>query len=259
MKRKSLLFLFFIIIWLLFVFAIWFEQGYIQDTLIAFSVIICGFSTMVFWVFRNKLKNLIQRWGTTSKLKFLILGGLGAVYVETIFWAIEKLANYEGLAAHPNLLIDLLITMPWYITMTFLLYNIETKQKYSYLEILILGDIYDFFADGIIGTVFQGSFSSITLFLLIIIFPIFLITYSFIVFIPSYALEEELDSIRKEDRFKSSLKYLFGLYPLLGLTVLIIEMFIIMILIENFMLGLIILVAAILITLTWISKKTKFA
>lgn len=140
-----------------------------------------------------------------------------------------------------------------------MLYNVESKQKYSYLEILIFGGIYDFFADGILGSIFQGSFSLITLFLLIILYPLFLITYSVIVLIPSYSLEEELSLLREKDKFEQTLlKYLFGLYPLLGLSILILVMFIFLILTENFIFGIVIIIMLIFSFLIWYYKKNHF-
>lgn len=111
MDRKPFSFIFIILLWFSFVLLIWFGQGNVQDILTAFCVITCGISTIVFWIFRDKIKNLIKKWNATPKQKFLILGSLGAIYVEFVFWIVEKLAGYDGLAAHPNFLINLLITM----------------------------------------------------------------------------------------------------------------------------------------------------
>lgn len=258
-SKKLIWFLVFFIIWLLFILNLWlFQSGY-QEFLSAIAIIISGCSTLLFWLFRNKIKELINKWDISPKAKFIIIGSLCAVYIETIFWIVEKIAGYEGLAAHPNLLIDLLITMPWYVAMITLLWKVETKRKYSYLEILILGGIYDFFADGIIGSIFSGAFSPIILLLLIIIYPIFFVVYSFIVLIPSFLIENEIESLRSETEMgRIRNKWILGLYPLLGLLILPVVFLIALILIEELLiLGVIVLILCVLIALCILKRKTK--
>lgn len=248
----------FFIIWFLFILNLWlFQSGY-QEFLTAIAIIISGCSTVIFWLFRNKLKELVNKWDISPKAKFIIIGSLCAIYIETIFWVVENVAGFEGLAAHPNLLIDLLITMPWYVAMITLLWKVETKHKYSFLEILILGGIYDFFADGIIGSIFSGAFSPLILVLLVILYPIFFVVYSFIVLIPSFLLENEIDLLRSEiDLGRIPNKWFLGLYPLLGLLILPVVFLIAIILIENLILGLIVLILCVLIALCIFKKKSK--
>jgi len=257
-SKKLIFFSVFFIIWLLFILNLWlFQSGY-QEFLTAIAIIISGFSTLLFWLFRNRIKELINKWDISPKAKFILIGSLCAIYIETVFWVVEKIAGFEGLAAHPNLLIDLLITMPWYVAMITLLWKVETKRKYSYLEILILGGIYDFFTDGIIGSIFSGAFSPLILVLLVILYPIFFVTYSLIVLTPSFLIENEIDLLRSEtelDRIQN--KWILGLYPLLGLLILIVVFFIAIILIANLILGLIVLILCVLIALCIFKKKTK--
>ena len=257
-SKKLICFLVFFVIWLLLILNLWlFQSGY-QEFLTAIAIIISGCSTILFWLFRNKIKELINKWDISPKAKFILIGSLCAIYIETVFWVVEKIAGYEGLAAHPNLLIDLLITMPWYVAMITLLWKVETKRKYSYLEILILGGIYDFFADGIIGSIFSGAFSPLILILLVIIYPIFFVVYSFIVLTPSFLIKNEIDLLRSEaelGRIKN--KWILGLYPILGLLILPVVFFIALLLIVNLILGLIVLTLCILIALCIFKKKSK--
>ncbi len=258
-KSKKLIFFSIIfIIWFLFILNIWLFQSRYQEFLTAIAIIISGCSTLLFWLFRNKIKELLNKWDISPKAKFILIGSLCAIYIETVFWVVEKIAGFEGLAAHPNLLIDLLITMPWYVAMITLLWKVETKQKYSYLEILILGGIYDFFADGIIGSIFSGAFSPLILVLLVIIYPIFFIAYSLIVLTPSFLLENEIDLLRSETELsRIHNKWILGLYPLLGFSILIVVFFIAILLIANLILGLIVLILCVLIALCIIKKKSK--
>lgn len=257
-KGKFLCILTFFMIWLLFILSLWlFQSGY-REFLTAIAVIMSGLSTVIFWLIRDKLKDLINRWDITPKKKFIIIGSLGAVYIETIFWIVEKIGNFEGLAAHPNLFIDLIITMPWYITMIALLWKVEKKQKYSYLEILLLGGIYDLFADGFVGQLFAGTLSLFVILQLFIIFPIFVLTYSFILLTPSYLLEDEIKSKQNEiEPDRSPNKLFLGLYPLLGLIILIIELFIIILLIASPILGIFAIILSLVIVILWFRKKNN--
>ncbi len=257
-SKKLIVFYILFIIWLLFVLNLWLFQSGIQEVLTAIAIIISGFSTLLFWVFRNKFKKLINKWDSSPKTKFILIGSVCAIYIETVFWVVEKIAGFEGLAAHPNLLIDLLITMPWYVAMIWLLWKVETKRKYTYLEILILGGIYDFFADGIIGSIFSGAFSPLVLILLIILYPIFLVVYSLIVLTPSFLLENEIDLLQNETEIGHiQNKWIFGLYPLLGLLILIVVFFIAIIMIANLILGFIVLTVFVLIGICILKKKRK--
>ena len=148
--------------------------------------------------------------------------------------------------------------MPWYITMIALLWKVEKKQKYSYLEILLLGGIYDLFADGFVGQLFAGTLSLFVILQLFIIFPIFILTYSFILLTPSYLLEDEIKSIQNEiEPDKGQNKLFLGLYPLLGLIILIIELFIIILLIAFPILGIFAIILSLVIVIFWFRKKKK--
>ncbi|GBE16815.1 hypothetical protein BMS3Abin15_00639 [bacterium BMS3Abin15] len=101
--------------------------------------------------------------------------------------------------------------------MIWLLYKIEMRYSYSLFAILILGGVYDFFADGVLGTVLSGNFSLVTPALLLIIFPLFFISYSFIVFPATYLLQNDRTiQLNQKTNWK---KYPFALLPLLGLLV----------------------------------------
>ncbi|UCC91617.1 MAG: hypothetical protein JSV39_04915 [Candidatus Aenigmatarchaeota archaeon] len=183
----------------------------------ATGILISGLSTLLFWIFRKPVSGVVSKLRTSPKKKFVLIGSLGAVWVEFEFWALEKVFGVS-LAANPDLFLDLLVTMPWYIIMVFLLWKVETKYSYSLFAILIYGGIYDFFADGILGLVLRTWEMSLgNLVLLLITFPVFVLSYSFIVFPPSYLLREEISKMRTEPRKGGLAKYLYGLLPLVGL------------------------------------------
>lgn len=185
----------------------------------ATGILISGFSTLLFWIFRKPVSSVASKLRISPKKKFILIGSIGAVWVEFEFWVLEKVFGVS-LAANPDLFLDLLVTMPWYIIMVFLLWKVETKYSYSLFAILIYGGIYDFFADGILGIVLgTWGLSLGNLVLLLITFPVFVLSYSFIVFPPSYLLREEISKIRTETRKGGLAKYLYGLLPLVGLLV----------------------------------------
>ena len=71
--------------------------------------------------------------------------------IETLFLVVEKIFGAVGIAAHPNLLLDLIMTMPWYIGMTWIFVRVQKDERFSPAAVLLLGAIYELGADGIVG------------------------------------------------------------------------------------------------------------
>ena len=76
-----------------------------------------------------------------------------AAIIETLFLIVEKAFGATGVAAHPNLLIDLLITMPWYIGMVWIFVKVQEEERFPLAAVLLLGAVYEMGADGIVGGV----------------------------------------------------------------------------------------------------------
>jgi hypothetical protein len=179
------------------------------------GVSISGLSTFIFWLIRNKISFKKKNNKNYAKWKYILIGSLGAFWVELEFWILEKLSGVS-LAADSNLLINMLIMMPWYIAMVASLWVVSNKYEYTFFEFLIFGAIYDFCADGIIGSIFSGQFSFEILLLLIIIFPEFLLCYSFIVIPPTYYLKLQNIQTQTENKLK---RYIFAFIPLFPLII----------------------------------------
>jgi hypothetical protein len=81
----------------------------------------------------------------------VLVGIFNAAVIETLFLVIEKLFGAQGIAAHPNLLIDLALTMPWYIGMVFFFARLQERYQYSDVAVLLIGGVYELGADGIVG------------------------------------------------------------------------------------------------------------
>lgn len=87
----------------------------------------------------------------------MILGSANAAVVETLFLVVEKLMETEVVAADPNLLLDLLITMPWYLGMVVIFVRIQHRRRFSSWTVLLLGGLYEVGGDGLVGGVLSGD------------------------------------------------------------------------------------------------------
>jgi|GEM_PF-2549221 len=203
-------------VWILVALSIWFFSDDPLVILSGFGVLIVGVSSIFFWHYRIQLSQKVREIRLSAKLKFIVIGALAAAWVELEFWVIERFSGVSGIATSSNFFLDLFATMPWYILMMLLLWRVVTKYPYSLYAILIYGGIYDFFADGILGTIINTSTfpPPQQLLSLLVSFPVFAITYSFIVLAPVGLLR---DYILKDGQHRGINKYFYGLVPLLGL------------------------------------------
>jgi len=148
-----------------------------HDAVIGTVTLLCGLITLLFLrVIRFKLGGFIV---------FMTVGAFLAVIVEWLFWFISKQFSVTGIAAHENFGVDLILTMPWYLCMLGILYFIQKKFGYTLFELFILGGVYEFFIDGVVGVLFKGG--NIALSLLGI--PFFMVVYSAIIIPPSLLLD----------------------------------------------------------------------
>jgi len=199
---------------------IWLAQPGANDRTVALSTIVCGLSTVGLWCSRVRLSRTLARWGASPRAKFILIGSVGAAWVETVFWALEKAFHGEGVAASPNLAVDLLVTMPWYVMMVALLHRVETTHRYSMYEVLLLGGVYELGADGVVGPFVGGKFSIASLPVALLLLPMFVVVYSFMVLPPSVLLRDDLDRLREErgpGAVPAQRRYAYALLPLLGL------------------------------------------
>jgi hypothetical protein len=129
----------------------------------------------------------------------ILLGSFNAAAIETLFLVTEKACGASGVAAHPNILIDLLITMPWYIGMVWIFVKVQAKEAFSLAAVLLLGAVYEMGADGIVGGVLAPAIMGTPVYLgefllLSILFAFwqFIPVYSSIVLPPAWVLEYHL-------------------------------------------------------------------
>lgn len=191
-------------------------QGEPGDRAVAIGFFASGCLTLLALRFRNRLVTAMN--GMKPGKRFVIIGGIGAALVETFFWAGERATGAVGVAASPDLAIDLLITMPWYLLMMALLWKVVTRYRYTLGHLLLLGGIYDVGADGIVGGILGGNLPPALLILLPLFLPLLIVVYSAIIVPAFLALRQELDGWPRTDEGSGWRKALYALLPLLGLT-----------------------------------------
>jgi hypothetical protein len=91
------------------------------------------------WLVRRPVRNAV------------LLGIFNAGVVETVFLVVEKFMGATGVAAHPNLLADLAITMPWYVPMIWTFVRVQNRRHFAAATVLLLGGLYETGADGILA------------------------------------------------------------------------------------------------------------
>ena len=162
-----------------------------------------------------KTYNLIR---INPKLKFILIGGIAGFLTEFIYWLVQRFSGVTGVQASPHFFQNLLGTMPLYITIVALLLVVETKYNYSLFAILIYSGIYDFFADGALGIILtSGGLPIESILLMLISFPIFVVSYSFMLLPASYLLKN--DPKIKQPLKTGWKKYIYGLLPIIGILI----------------------------------------
>ena len=197
----------------------WVFTGKPNEVTVAVSIFVCAATTLAFWLCRKAIAGRVERWRMKPWKKFVLIGGVGALWVEFLFWFFEKVFGAHGVAASPNLLIDYVATMPWYILMVLLLWKVQTRYSYSMREVLILGGIYELGADGFIGPLFKGALPVGFLHGLIGM-PIFVIVYSVMIIPPTYLMRRDkrvFASSGSPPGQSSFRRYAYALLPLAGL------------------------------------------
>lgn len=192
-------------------------RGNAHDRVVGYSMFICAGTTVLAWTYRDVLTAWARKWAVSPRTKFIVIGSLGAAYAEYVFWQMEKIYGIEGVAANPNLGIDLLVTMPWYIMMVALLWKVQTRYRYSFTELFVLGGVYELGADGLVGSVMDGTFSAVTIPFLIAIIPFFSLVYAVMVIPASAIMKEEVDAARTSRPPATGNRYQYAMLPWLGL------------------------------------------
>jgi hypothetical protein len=182
----------------------------------ALGVLTTAASTFAFWVCRRGLGRAIAGWRLKPGLRFVIIGGLGAVWAEFLFWGYQTAFHITGVAANANFGLDLAVTMPWYLLMLALVWRVVTRQAYTVRELAFLGGVYDLCADGLLRQTIGGVVSAKAAVLDVVLLPMFIVAYSIMVLPPCVLLADEIGRIRGERPARRG-RLLYGLLPAAGL------------------------------------------
>jgi hypothetical protein len=153
-------------------------------------------------------------WKPSRKL--ILAGGLGAAYVETEYEIWQHLLGASGVAANPNLAIDLIETMPWYLLMIAFLTISLRHTRATLFQLLLMGGIYELMADGILGSVLAGR-SAYDFLGLPFAIPIFTLVYSPIVVLPALAVWPSYQKFWADNPPNGSKAWLF--FPCLAILI----------------------------------------
>ncbi len=171
-------------IWAAVIVALMLVEPVPEDRAIALGIVASGLYGWGFWLTRARW---LLRLNRNPLRNAILLGSINAAVVETFFLIFEQLLGAEGVAAHPNLVIDLLLTMPWYIGMVVIFVRVQHRRRFSLWAVLLLGGLYEIGADGIIGGGATGAMASPLYWLLLpsVAFWMFIPVYSSMVLPPA--------------------------------------------------------------------------
>ncbi|MFZ6029229.1 MAG: hypothetical protein ACOYYS_16070 [Chloroflexota bacterium] len=134
-----------------------------ENYTLAVSVWFAGLYTLGLYATRRRW---LPQFAGNPLRNAVILGAFNAAVIETEFLVFEKIFGAEGVAAHPNLLVDLIMTMPWYTLMVLTFVKVQHRWRFSAATVLFLGGVYELGGDGMVGAfmgVFWGNYQLFTL------------------------------------------------------------------------------------------------
>jgi hypothetical protein len=164
-----------------------------ENLTLFFAITGSGLYTLALWFTRPLW---LPRFDGNPLRNAMLLGIFNAALIETLFLVMEKIFGAEGVAAHPNLLVDLLLTMPWYTAMVIMFVRVQTRRRFSTPTVLLLGATYELGADGFVGQLISLPFGTSQLLnpeywimLALLIFWQFILVYSSMVLPPAWLIE----------------------------------------------------------------------
>jgi len=153
------------------------------------------------------------------------LGIANAALIEALFLAVQTALGATGVAANENLLLDWLITMPWYAGMVWIFVRAQRRERYSAATVLLWGAAYETGADGLVGGLLgpadMGTPPSIVQHLAVLVALAawqFIPVYSSMVLAPAWVLDAA-DAVRVEPVVSRRARFAPGLEPFLWLAI----------------------------------------
>lgn len=153
------------------------------------------------------------------------LGIANAALIEALFLAVQTGLGAEGVAANENLLLDWLITMPWYAGMVWIFVRVQRRERYSAAAVLLWGAAYEAGADGLVGGLLGPAVLGTPpdvpqhlVFLAVLAAWQFIPVYSSMVLAPAWVLDAA-DAARVEPVVSRRARIAPGLKPFLWLAI----------------------------------------
>ncbi|MGD8605279.1 MAG: hypothetical protein PVF49_11980 [Anaerolineales bacterium] len=158
------------------------------------SILGSGLYTLLLWLSRPLW---LPRISGHPVRNAAIVGTFNAAVIEALFLLMQTVFDSEGIAAYPNLWIDLLLTMPWYIMMVITFTRVQNVRRFSTPTVLLLGAVYEFGADGLVSEIlasFSGNSQLLSpafwVMMAGVIFWQFILVYSSMVLPPAWVLDQ---------------------------------------------------------------------
>lgn len=165
-----------------------------ENLTLFFSITVSGLYTAILYTTRRMWLPLLLKVPLRNAM---LLGIANAAFIEAVFLLFEKICQAEGIAAHPNLFIDWIMTMPWYAMMVITFVRAHQRQRFSPWIVLILGGLYEMGADGVVAQIVALPFGDSQLLdplywlmLVTVYFWVFIIIYSSIVLPPALLISQ---------------------------------------------------------------------
>jgi hypothetical protein len=193
-----------------------------HDLTLVIAIEASGAYTLLLYLTRNIWLPGLARWPVAGATA---LGIFNAALVEALFLAVQTALGAEGVAAHKNLFMDWLITMPWYAGMVWIFVRVQHRERYSAAAVLLWGAAYEAGADGTVGGLIvpailgtgPGLLQHLA-FLLGLAFWQFIPVYSSMVLAPAWVLDEAARH-RVEPLVSRPTRFAAGFRPFLWLAI----------------------------------------
>jgi len=193
-----------------------------RNLTIDISVALSGAYTLLLYLTRRFWLPLFDRRPVAGATA---LGIANAALVEALFLAVQTALGAEGVAAHKNLFMDWLITMPWYAGMVWIFVRVQRRERYSAAAVLLWGAAYETGADGLVGGLLGpavlGTPPNVLqhlVFLAVLAAWQFIPVYSSMVLGPALVLDAA-DAVRVEPIVSRRARFIPGLKPFAWLAI----------------------------------------
>lgn len=187
-----------------------------RNLTLAISIASSGAYTLLLWLSRRAWLPWLSRRPVAAATA---IGIFNAALVEALFLAVQTALGATGVAAHENLFMDWLLTMPWYAGMVWIFVRVQRRERYSAAAVLLWGAAYEAGADGIVGGLVAPAIlgpapaaAQHLVFLAGLAFWQFIPVYSSMVLAPAWVLEAA-DRSRVEAVVSGPARFAPGLRP----------------------------------------------